>query len=309
MAPDTNFLTVPVLTGLKITIDHFTAPGSKVIIPTPGYLMFFKMTELCGRDIIEVPLARTEDGWELDYAGLHRAFAEGGGLLIMCNPHNPIGKVYTRNEMLQVAEIVDRHGGRVFSDEIHAPMIYDDLRHVSYASISKAAAGHAITMTSCSKAWNLPGLKTAQLILSNEADAVKWKEVGYFAEKAASNLGIVANISAYESGDRWLRDVMAYLDGNRRLLVELVSEHLPSVVYVVPQATYLALLDCRNLELGDRPADFFARHAGVRLYDGSELGTAARGFVRLNFATPRPILIEMVRRMGEAAAKNRPRAT
>jgi cysteine-S-conjugate beta-lyase len=293
-----------VLNGLRMTVEHFTRPGSKVIIPTPAYLMFFKLVEFCGREIIEVPMIACTDGWKLDYEGIDQAFGDGGGLLIVCNPHNPIGKVYTRDEMNRVADIVERHSGRVFSDEIHSPVIFDDLQHVPYASLSPETAAHTITATSASKAWNLPGLKTAQVLLSNSADVAQWAEVGYFAEKGASNLGIVANIAGYETGAPWLEEVLEYLDGSRKLLADLIAEHLPAVNYVVPQATYLALLDCRSLDLGDKPADFFDEHAGVRLYDGSALGQAGKGFVRLNFATPRPILREIVTRMGKAVAQS-----
>jgi len=292
-----------VLAGLTATIEHFSPAGSKVIIPTPAYMPFFKIPGMCGREIIEVAMKQTSDGWELDYDGLDQAFADGGGLLIMCNPHNPIGKVYTREEMLRVAEIVDRNNGRVFSDEIHAPLVYDGHQHVPYASVNGAAAGHTITATSGSKAWNLPGLKTAQLILSNDADAAKWEDVGFFPEHGASNLGVVANTSAYETGGEWLGEVLDYLDGNRRLLAELVAKDLPGVGYSMPQGTYLALLDCRSLNLGEVPADFFSEHAGVQLIDGSACGEAGKGFVRMNFATPRPILTEMVERMGAALAK------
>lgn len=305
--PPENIRPLPdVLAGLTATIEHFSPTGSKIIIPTPAYMPFLKIPGLCGRELIQVPLTRSTDGWELDYDGLERAFADGGGLLIMCNPHNPIGKVYTREEMLRVADIVDRNGGRVFSDEIHAPLVYGDRHHVPYASVSPAAAGHTITATSGSKAWNLPGLKTAQLILSNDTDAAKWNEIGFFIEHGASNLGVVANTAAYSTGDRWLTDVLEYLDGNRRLLAELVAAHLPGVTYTMPQGTYLALLDCRALGLEELPADFFSEHAGVQLIDGSACGEAGKGFVRINFATPRPILTEMLARMGEAIMKCRP---
>lgn len=291
-----------VLAGLFAAIEHFSPAGSKVIVPTPAYMPFFKIPGMCGRDIIEVAMLQTPDGWELDYASLDQAFADGGGLLLMCNPHNPIGKVYTREEMLRVAEIVDRHDGRVFSDEIHAPLVYPGHQHVSYASISPAAAGHTITATAASKAWNIPGLKTAQLILSNDADLATWDEVGLFQEHGASNLGVVATTAAYTAGGPWLAEILDYLDGNRHLLAELVAKHLPGVEYAMPQGTYLALLDCRALNLGDVPADFFSEQAGVQLIDGSACGAAGAGFVRINFATPRPILREILERMGEALA-------
>ena len=295
-----------VLAALFAAIEHFSPAGSKVIVPTPAYMPFFKIPGMCGRELIEVPMNQTADGWALDYEGLDQAFADGGGLLIMCNPHNPIGKVYTREEMLKVAEIVDRHNGRVFSDEIHAPLVYPGNRHTSYASISQLAAGHTITATAASKAWNIPGLKTAQLVLSSDADVLTWDNVGFFAEHGASNLGVVASTAAYAEGGPWLEEVLDYLDGNRRLLAELVHKHLPGVAYTMPQGTYLTLLDCRSLDLGDRPADFFSEHAGVQLVDGADCGAA--GFVRINFATPRPILSEILERMGAALAQHGPQA-
>ncbi|MFE4196971.1 MalY/PatB family protein [Paenarthrobacter sp. NPDC056912] len=291
-----------VLTALTATIQHFSPAGSKVIVLTPAYTPFLKIPRLCGREIIEVAMKQTPDGWDLDYEGLDEAFAGGGGLLIMCNPHNPIGKVYTRQEMLKVAKIVDSHNGRVFSDEIHAPLVYGDNRHVPYASISPVASGHTITATSGSKAWNLAGLKAAQLIISNDADAAKWMDLRFFPEHGTCNLGVVANTAAYATGSEWLADVLNYLDGNRRLLAELVTEHLPGVCYSIPQGTYLALLDCRALEMDEAPGEFFSEHAGVQLIDGSACGEAGKGFVRLNFATPRPILTKMLERMGASLA-------
>ena len=183
--------------------------------------------------------------------------------------------------------MVDRHGGRVFSDEIHAPLVLGEHRHVPYASTGEAAAGHTVTAASASKAWNLPGMKCAQLILSNEADAATWARVGHSYEHGAANLGVIANIAAFTRGRPWLEDVLAYLDGNRRLLRELLAEP-------PPEGTYLAWLDLRELDLGDRPAQVLRTRAGVAVTEGTACGEVGAGFVRLNFATSRPILTQMV---------------
>jgi cysteine-S-conjugate beta-lyase len=196
---------------------------------------------------------------------------------------------------------VERHGGRVFSDEIHAPLVYEGRRHVPYAALGEVPAGHAVTATSASKAWNLPGLKCAQLVLSNDADADLWARAGLHAEHGASTLGVVANTAAYTGGAGWLDDVLAYLDGNRRLLDDLVTEHLPGVRYTPPEGTYLAWLDCRELGLPE-PGAFFLEHAGVALTDGSLCGTAGQQFARLTIATPRPVLVQTVEQMGAALA-------
>jgi cystathionine beta-lyase len=218
--------------------------------------------------------------------------------------------VYSRDELVAVASVVDRHGGRVFADEIHAPLVYGDgaygggvyggSRHVPYASVSAAAASHSVTGTSASKGWNLPGLKCAQLIVTNDADAATWAEHAFLYEHGASTPGAWANIAAYTDGADWLADVVGYLDGSRQLLAELLAEHLPSVGYQAPEGTYLAWLDCRALDLSPDPMSFFLDRAGVLGTDGAECGDAGRGYLRLNFATPRPILAEMIRRMGKA---------
>jgi cystathionine beta-lyase len=293
-----------VLSGLSAVIELYTAPGSAIVLPTPAYMPFLTLPAMHGRDVIQVPMHRDETGWHLDLDGIDRALAAGGGLLVFCNPHNPIGKVYTTDEMLAVADIVERHGARVFSDEIHSPLVFSSSRHVPYASVSPAAASHTITATSASKAWNLPGLKCAQLILSNDADAATWADSrrSMTVEHGASNPGMIANTAAYTDGRGWLADVVAYLDGNRALMVELVAEHLPGVEYLPPEGTYLAWLDCRALELGDHPAEFFLEHARVAGTDGALCGDAGAGAVRFNLAMPRPILRTAVERMGAVLA-------
>jgi cysteine-S-conjugate beta-lyase len=290
-----------VLAGLVAAIEHFSRPGSPVILPTPAYMPFLTLPPSLGREVIELPMARDGDRWGYDLDALDDAFRAGGHLLVLCNPHNPIGRVLEPAEMTAVAEVVERHGGRVFSDEIHAPLVYPGHRHVPYASLDEVTAGHAITATSASKAWNLPGLKCAQLVLSNDADADLWARVGLHAEHGASTLGVVANTAAYTSGAGWLDDVLVYLDGNRRLLAELVAEHLPGVRYTPPEGTYLAWLDFRELGLPE-PGAFLLERAGVALTDGLLCGAAGEGAVRLNFATPRPVLTEVVERMGAALA-------
>ncbi len=290
-----------VLAGLAAAIEHFSRPGSPVVLPTPAYMPFLTLPPALGREVLQVPMARDGDRYVYDLDALDAAFRAGGHLLVLCNPHNPIGRVLEPAEMTAVAEVVERHGGRVFSDEIHAPLVYEGHRHVPYASLGEVPAGHAVSATSASKAWNLPGLKCAQLVLSNDADADLWARVGSHAEHGASTLGVVANTAAYTGGAGWLDDVLAYLDDNRRLLADLVAEHLPGVRYTPPEGTYLAWLDCRELDLPE-PGAFFLQRAGVALTDGLLCGVAGTGFARLNVATPRPVLEQTVERMGAALA-------
>lgn len=291
-----------VIKGLEAAITIFSRPGRPVILPTPAYMPFLTVPPQLGRQIIQVPMITRDGRLALDLDGIGAAFGAGGHLLILCNPCNPAGRVYTPAELAAVADVVEQHGGRVFADEIHAPLVYPGHRHVPYASTSSAAAAHAITSVSASKGWNLPGLKCAQLILSSDADAEIWAAAGALAERGASTPGVRANIAAFRDGGEWLADVLAYLDGSRTLLADLLAEHLPGVRYQPPEGTYLAWLDCRGLGLGDGPGEFFLEKAQVLVNDGPVFGVAGHGHVRLNFATPRPILAQIVRQMGRAIA-------
>ncbi|MFD0776268.1 MalY/PatB family protein, partial [Streptomonospora algeriensis] len=273
-----------VVKGFEAAIEHFSRPNSPIILPTPAYMPFLKVPRSLGRDIIEVPMASdgTRDVFDLD--AIERAFRAGGHLLTLCNPYNPLGRVFTAEELAALSEVVERHGGRVFADEIHAPLAYPGHRHVPYASVSPEAAGHTLTATSASKAWNLPGLKCAQLIVSNSADAAILARIGPVLSHGAGNLGVAAATVAYTAGGDWLDEVLAYLDGNRRELAGLLAEHLPEVGYTPPEGTYLAWLDFRGLGLGDNPGQALHERAGAVLVDGPDCGEAGRGFARLNFA-------------------------
>jgi cystathionine beta-lyase len=305
-----------VITGLAAAITVFSRPGSPVILPTPAYMPFLTVPGGLGREIIQVPMATSDGGYVLDLDGVDAAFKRGGHLLILCNPCNPVGRVYGRDELTAVTEVVEANGGRVFADEIHAPLLYPGGTHVPYASLSAAAAAHTVTGTAASKGWNLPGLKCAQFLLSNDRDAATWAERGSAFEHGAATPGVRATTAAYRDGGPWLDDAVAYLDGSRALLARLLAEHLPEAGYQPPEGTYLAWLDCRALlaDLGARPAggralpadvspaEFFLAKARVMLTDGAACGEAGRGHVRLNFATPRPILAEIVRRLADAVS-------
>ncbi len=314
-----------VISGLTAAITLFSRPGSPVILPTPAYMPFLTYPASAGREIIQVPMVSDGGRYVLDIEGIDAAFKRGGHLLVLCNPCNPVGRVYSRDELLAVAEVVEANGGRVFADEIHAPLIYPGRRHVPYASLGPATAAHTVTGAAASKGWNLPGLKCAQLLLTNDADVAVWAERGFTFEHGASTPGAWATIAAYRDGGPWLDDVVRYLDRNRTMLAALLAEHLPQVGFLPPEGTYLAWLDCRALERralaaggghppgepGERhgraageasPADFFLAQAQVMLTDGAACGEGGGGHVRLNFGTPRPVLAEIVRRMAAVTA-------
>jgi len=291
-----------VIKALEIAIAHFSRPGSPVILPTPAYMPFLIVPGLLGREIIQVRMRGEAGFFTFDFDAIEAAFRAGGHLLIFCSPYNPLGRVFTRSEMAQLTDVVDRHGGRVFADEIHAPLLYAGGRHIPYASTSDTAAAHTLTATSASKAWNLPGLKCAEVILTNEPDEQRWQEIGPFASHGASNAGVVANIAAFRDGEAWLDEVLVYLDDSRRLLAGLLARHLPQVRYRPPDGTYLAWLDCTAMDLPRSPGAMVTDLAHVTVVDGPAFGDGGAGSFRFNFATPQPILGEMVERIATALA-------
>lgn len=289
-----------VLTGLDLVLRRFSDPARPVIVPTPAYMPFLQIPQRHGREIIEVPSPAVDGRYELDLDGIARAFEAGADTLVLCNPWNPVGRVLTREELVAVSEVVDRFGGRVFADEIHAPVVFGGQRHVPYASVNEVAAAHTITAISASKAFNLPGLKCAQLVLTNDADAERYAEVAGLVAHGAAGFGVAANTAAYTSGGPWLDAVLEYLDGSRTRVGAQLAERLPQVGYRAPEGTYIAWLDVRALDLGPSPADVIRERAGVALTDGAACGLAGEGFVRLILATPQPVLEDVVDRLARA---------
>jgi cystathionine beta-lyase len=292
-----------VVAGLQAAIERFTPPGSPVVLPTPAYMPFLTVPGALGRELIQVPMVERGGRMSYDLDGIAAAFDGGARLFVHVNPHNPLGRVFDIEEQLALAEVVSAAGARVFSDEIHAPLVYPGAVHRPYASLSPETARHTVTATSTSKAWNVPGLKTAQLILSSADDAEHWARVGFLYGHGASTPGVLAATAAYDHGERWLDVVLRYLEGNRAVLGELLADRLPQVRWTPPEGTYLAWLDCRQLGLEGSAGGYFLDRAGVALVDGPECGAPGAGHVRLNFATPRPVLTTIVERMAAAVRR------
>jgi cystathionine beta-lyase len=291
-----------VVRGIQRAIEAFSRPASPVVIPTPAYPPFFEVVRAAGRAIVEVPMREEAGRAAIDLNAVDAALRAGAGTVLLCHPHNPLGRVFGPTELAALAAVVEAHGARVVVDELHAPLVLPGARHVPYASASAAAARHSATLVSASKGWNVPGLKCAQLVLHSEADLEAWDGLPYLrASHGVSILGMVANRAAYERGGPWLSRAVAYLDEGRGLLGELLAGLLPGVRYRAPEATYLAWLDCRALGLAD-PAAFFLERAKVALTDGAGFGEPGRGHVRLNFATSHALLRAIVRRMADALA-------
>ncbi|OFV79283.1 MalY/PatB family protein [Rhodococcus erythropolis] len=298
-----------VMMGVVEMLRLVSSDGDSVIVNSPVYPPFYSFVEHMSRVIVESPLNSTN---RIDLEALEETFQQvtansGRAVYLLCNPHNPTGTVHTQQELSAVATLADRYGVRVVADEIHAPIVLAEAKFTPYLSIPGSES--ALTIMSASKGWNLAGLKAGLAIAGSAAadDLARLpEEVGH----GPSHLGIIAHTAAFrESGD-WLDALLAGLDANRRLLGSLLVEHLPPVRFIPPQGTYLAWLDCRDLNLdGDEPegrglvtlsagpSAAFLNKGRVALSAGSAFGSGGDGHVRLNFATNQDILTTAIQRM------------
>lgn len=290
-----------VVEAFEIFLREIVGHGGSVIVPTPAYMPFLSLPRLYNVDCIEIPmlLNDTSDNWLFDFDAIENAFQNGCRAFVLCNPHNPIGKVCTREEMLQLSALAERYGARIFSDEIHAPFVFDGYHHVPFAAINETTARQAFTATSASKSFNIPGTKCAQVILTNPADASMWDARCEWSEHQTATIGAIASTAAYEEGGLWFNEVLKYVARNAALVDERMRTQLAGVGYVRPQGTYIAWLDFRELGITD-PAQYFLEHAGVALTDGRECGAVGAGCVRMNFAMPYPLLERCLDQMAAA---------
>ncbi|WP_152348685.1 MalY/PatB family protein [Brevibacterium sp. CFH 10365] len=290
-----------VISAYQTVIRNFSRPGSKIIVPTPAYMPFLYAPPHEGREVLQVPMIEDRDTghFVFDLHGLEKAYDLGGDLLVLCNPHNPTGRSFTQAELKEIEDLVDHKGGRVFSDEIWMPLVFKPHRHIPYASIGERAAAHTVTATAASKGFNLPGLKCAQLILSNVGDQAKWDEVGFLPMHATGNLGAVATVAAFAESEGWLDDILEYLDGNRRELVKFIAERLPRARVSDPEATYIAWIDLSAYGEDESVHKRLLQDAGVMCTPGLRCGDVGAGHVRFVFAMPRPIMIEALERIAD----------
>ncbi len=298
--PGRVVLVPDVMVGVAEVLRLATPPNGGIVINTPAYPPFAPTIAEYGRRVVDVPLLRTEQGWELDFAGLEGAFRAGARAYLLCNPHNPTGRVFSRADLQRIAALARRYDVVVVSDENHAPLTLPGATHTPFVSLDESTLPQAATVISAAKAWNLAGLKCAVVVAGSDAQRARLATLPTEVQARAGHLGVLAAIAAYREGQPWLRELLAHLDRNRRLLAELLGAHLPAVGYVPPQASYLAWLDCAALGLGDDPAAHFLAHGRVALSRGLDFGANGAGFVRLNMGTPRALLEEAVRRMASA---------
>jgi cysteine-S-conjugate beta-lyase len=283
-----------VMSGIVELLRVLTAPGDGVIITPPVYPPFFEGIPEAGRRVVEVPL---QDG-ELDLDAIDAAFQGGARAFLLCNPHNPTGRVLDRARLEDVAALAARHDVVVLADEIHAPLTLPGAVHTPFAALGES---RSVVLASASKAFNLAGLKCAIAVAGDATVARELDRLPGEVRYRAGLLGVIGSQAAFDHGDAWLDDLLAALDENRRRLAALLDEHLPAIGYRLPDASYLAWLDCRALGLGDDPAAAFLERGRVALEPGRRFGMQGQGFARLNIGTSDALLTEAVRRMAAAA--------
>lgn len=281
--------------AMVVGLRYLTRPDAPVTIITPTYSRFMDAVDAAGRTAVQVPMRAGADGYTLDLPAIEASLRAGASTVLLCNPSNPVGRVFRRDELVELSELVERHGARTISDEVHAPLRYGS-PFVPYASVSEIAAAHSFTLTSASKAWNIPGLRCAMVALTDERDVARWDAVPRAATGGICPLGIDATIAALRAGQPWLDEALVLLDRNRHALADgLAAARLDDVMHL-PEATYLAWLDLRRVApTGAR--EVLLERAGVATTSGEEHGAGGEGFVRLNFATPHEVVLDALDRI------------
>jgi cystathionine beta-lyase len=287
-----------VLQAVELALWAHTRPGDGVVLLTPVYHPFYHAIDAVKCRLVDVAL----DGpaWRLDAERLEAAIDATTRVVLMCDPHNPTGRSFSRAELSSLADIAERHDLLVISDEIWSDLTYPPARHIPFASVSPAAAARTVTITAASKAFNLAGMCCAVGHLGHDGVAAALKALPGHLLGAVGSPGAEATLAAWTLGDAWLEATRAHLQANRDHLAARLARELPEVGLAVPEATYLAWLDFRALDLGEDPADVLLEKARVALSGGLQFGDAGAGFARLNFATTRELLDEIIDRIVEA---------
>jgi cysteine-S-conjugate beta-lyase len=297
-APDPALvdLVTDVVVGIEVCIDGLTEPGDGIVVTTPVYPPFLRVVPERGRRLVELPCP--PDG-SLDLDRLEATVAaERPRMILLASPHNPSGRVYRREELAGLCGIAAEHGVTVVSDEIHAELVFPGSPpHLPTAAVHPDAAS-VVTLTSASKAFSVAGLRCAVMAFGSAALRTRVHRVSETARHAVGSLGIAAHLAAWTpEGDAWLATCLEVLGANRDRLAERLAADLPAVGHVPPEATYLAWLDLRSLDLAPNPGKWLLDHARVALSAGHEFGAPGEGFVRLNFATSPAILDEALDRL------------
>ena len=287
-----------IVTGLNQYCHAFADRSDSVIVQTPVYPPFLSAPCNAGLRVADAPLTRTVSGkYEIDFNSLEDRMKAGVKLFILCSPHNPVGRVWTKAELGQVAALCNQYDVVLCSDEIHSDLVFPGHPHIPIAALSQEIEQRTITFLAPSKTYNVPGLGCAVAIIPNQ-EVRKQFECGNKGLVPHVNImGLVAAQAAFQGGAEWLAELLIYLQGNRDYLTEYIAGELPQLSIYPAEGTYLAWIDCRQAQLGEEPSRFFLKECKVALNNGVDFGDLGKSFVRLNFGCPKSILKQALDRM------------
>jgi cysteine-S-conjugate beta-lyase len=290
-----------VVPALAIAIQAFTSPGDKVIVQTPVYYPFFQLVQKNNRELVLNPLQLANGKYEMDYADLKEKI-KGAKLLLLCNPHNPGGRVWSKEELARLGELCLEHNVIVVSDEIHSDLVFSSSRHTPFASISEEFAQNSVTCIAPTKTFNLAGLQSAISIIPNRTlkkqfDSVQQRQ-GFFT---LNTFAVIGTEAAYQHGEQWLNHLLKYMEENVEFTCSFIEKHLPKLKVMKPEATYLVWIDCRKLQKSDQELKQILLQKGrIAVEPGNKFGESGRGFIRLNVACTRETLKEALKRLATA---------
>ena len=305
VSPEAVVMIAGVIPGFNVACHALTKPGDGLLMQVPVYPPILRSPGNHELTRDEVPLARDRDGrYAVDLDAFRGAIHARTRAFLLCNPHNPVGRVFTRDELAGMAQICLERDLPIIADEIHCDLLYQGQRHIPMASLGPEIERRTITLMAPSKTFNLAGLKVSVAVVPDASLRERFMAArGDYVQTQVNVLGYAAAFAAYRDGDAWLGELMRYLEANRDYLADYVRGHLPGVTMTPPEGTYLAWLDCRNAGAAAAdPFTFFLERAKVAFNDGALFGRGGRGFVRLNFGSPRSILTEGLERMRRALA-------
>ncbi len=287
-----------VVPALNLLVTALTREGEGVLIQPPVYHPFFRLGRNHGRKLLENPLVLRDGRYELDYNDFRKK-AKESKLFILCSPHNPVGRAWSRDELRKLAEICLEEGLTIVSDEVHADIVYAPNSHTPTAKISKEVSSVTVTLNAPSKTFNIAGLNTAYAIIENDSLRRRFElELKRYGLTMGNVFGIEALMAAYEGGEEWLKELLEYLEGNIDYVMSYLKESIPQIDALGPEATFLMWLDCRRLGMSDKELEsFFISKAGLGLNTGASFGRGGSGFMRLNVACSRAKLKEAMERL------------
>lgn len=299
--PEALILLPGVVTGFNLATQAMTSPGDGVLAQTPVYYPILYAPGNADCTLDEMELTQHPDGqYEIDFDLFEATITDRTRIFILCNPHNPVGRVFRRDELERMAEICLRHDIVICSDEIHCDLVFQRHQHLPIATLAPEVAARAITLMAPSKTFNVAGLQCSVAIVENEELRKKFLAARKGLVSWVNVMGQIAALAAYRDGQPWLDAMMRYLEANRDFLFDYVATNLPGIAMSRPEGTYLGWLDCREASIPGNPHEFFLKKAQIALNDGATFGKGGEGFVRLNFGCPRSTLAEALDRMKDA---------